>query len=194
MRDALDGVCVFLDLSFTDQNLLSWIYGATGTGHVAALARQSAPHRLSAGVRRELESATGARLRHANVTRIGPTSTPRSRKRASLAGPADPGRIPGTRPEARTAGSPSDRAFEAPDCADEDLDRYEQRELGEVLAQPQTKLEFSRRAQAPGRRGSRGRPPPRPRGPAVAPSGAPRRTRPPSGVGAPGCAAARNRR
>jgi hypothetical protein len=67
MRDALDGVCVFLGLSFTDQNLLRWIYASTGTEHVAVLARQSAP-RLSTAVRRELESATRARLRRANVT------------------------------------------------------------------------------------------------------------------------------
>jgi hypothetical protein len=66
MRDALDGVCVFLGLSFTDQNLLRWIYRATGAGHVAVLARQSAP-RLSAAVRRELEAGTRARLRRANV-------------------------------------------------------------------------------------------------------------------------------
>jgi len=66
MRKALSGVCVFLGLSFTDQNLLRWIYGSTGSHHVAVLARQSAP-RLSPGVRRELESATRARLRNANV-------------------------------------------------------------------------------------------------------------------------------
>jgi SIR2-like domain len=67
MRDALDGVCVFLGLSFTDQNLLRWIYGSTGTQHVAVLSRQSSP-RLSRAVRRELESATRARLQHVNVT------------------------------------------------------------------------------------------------------------------------------
>jgi hypothetical protein len=67
MREALEGVCVFLGLSFTDQNLLRWIYRSTGTKHVAVLARQSTP-RLSASVRRELESATRARLRQANVT------------------------------------------------------------------------------------------------------------------------------
>jgi hypothetical protein len=66
MRDALDGVCVFLGLSFTDQNLLRWIYRGTGTGHIAVLARQSTP-RLSAAVRRELETATRARLQRANV-------------------------------------------------------------------------------------------------------------------------------
>jgi SIR2-like domain len=67
MRNALDGLCVFLGLSFTDQNLLRWIYGSTGNQHVAVLARQSSP-RLSPDVRRELELATRARLRHANVT------------------------------------------------------------------------------------------------------------------------------
>jgi hypothetical protein len=67
MRDALNGVCVFLGLSFTDQNLLRWIYGSSGSEHVAVLARQSAP-RLSAAVRRELEIATRARLGYANVT------------------------------------------------------------------------------------------------------------------------------
>jgi hypothetical protein len=67
MQHALGGVCVFLGLSFTDQNLLRWIYGATGGEHIAVLARQSTP-RLSTAVREELESATRARLRRANVT------------------------------------------------------------------------------------------------------------------------------
>jgi hypothetical protein len=67
MRDALEGVCVFLGLSFTDQNLLRWIYGAAEAAHVAVLTRQSSP-RLSPAVRRELESATRARLQQANVT------------------------------------------------------------------------------------------------------------------------------
>ena len=67
MRDALDGVCVFLGLSFTDQNLLRWIYGASGSRHVAVLTRQSSP-RLSPDVRRELESATRARLQQAHVS------------------------------------------------------------------------------------------------------------------------------
>jgi hypothetical protein len=67
MRHALEGVCVFLGLSFTDQNLLRWIYGSTATEHIAVLSRQSSP-RLSPDVRHELESATRARLRHANVT------------------------------------------------------------------------------------------------------------------------------
>lgn len=66
MGDALDGVCVFLGLSFTDQNLLRWIYRSTGKQHIAVLTRQSSP-RLSTAVRRELESATRARLKHANV-------------------------------------------------------------------------------------------------------------------------------
>jgi hypothetical protein len=43
---ALEEVCVFLGLSFTDQNLLRWIYSSTGTQHVAVLTRQSSP-RLS---------------------------------------------------------------------------------------------------------------------------------------------------
>jgi hypothetical protein len=67
MKDALTGVCVFLGLSFTDQNLLRWIYGATASRHVAVLARQSSP-RLSRDVRRELESANRARLGDANVS------------------------------------------------------------------------------------------------------------------------------
>jgi hypothetical protein len=67
MNKALDDVCVFLGLSFTDQNLLRWIYGASGDQHVAVLSRQSAP-RLSSDVRRELESANRARLARANVT------------------------------------------------------------------------------------------------------------------------------
>jgi hypothetical protein len=66
MQRALEGVCVFLGLSFTDQNLLRWIYRATASEHVAVLSRQSAP-RLSPTVRRELESATRARLAQANV-------------------------------------------------------------------------------------------------------------------------------
>jgi hypothetical protein len=67
MSSALDGVCVFLGLSFTDQNLLRWIYGSTGADHVAMLTRQSSPALLPK-VRHELEKATRARLRHANVT------------------------------------------------------------------------------------------------------------------------------
>jgi hypothetical protein len=67
MQEALEGVCVFLGLSFTDQNLLRWIYRSGGTDHVAVLTRQSAP-RLSSTVRRELEMATRARLRSAHVT------------------------------------------------------------------------------------------------------------------------------
>ncbi len=67
MSEALKEVCVFLGLSFTDQNLLRWIYGSTGDRHLAVLSRQSAP-RLSDGVRRELESANRARLARANVT------------------------------------------------------------------------------------------------------------------------------
>lgn len=67
MRDALDGgACVFLGLSFTDQNLLRWIYRSTGNQHVAVLARQSSP-RLSDNVRSELEAATLARLQRAHV-------------------------------------------------------------------------------------------------------------------------------
>jgi hypothetical protein len=67
MRTALHGVCVFVGLSFTDQNLLRWIYGSTGSDHVAVLTRQSSP-RLSPAVRQELEVATRARLQAANVT------------------------------------------------------------------------------------------------------------------------------
>lgn len=67
MGSALDGVCVFLGLSFTDQNLLRWVYRSTGTDHIAVLARQSSP-RLAPRVRRELESATRVRLQRANVT------------------------------------------------------------------------------------------------------------------------------
>jgi len=46
---------------------LRWIYGAAEAAHVAVLTRQSSP-RLSPAVRRELESATRARLQQANVT------------------------------------------------------------------------------------------------------------------------------
>ena len=66
MRGALDGLCVFVGLSFTDQNLLRWIYGAGGD-HIALLARQSSP-RLSPAVRQALERASRERLRRANVT------------------------------------------------------------------------------------------------------------------------------
>lgn len=67
MSEALTGVCVFLGLSFTDQNLLRWIYGASGGQHVAVLTRQSSP-RLTGQVRKELESANRARLARAHVT------------------------------------------------------------------------------------------------------------------------------
>jgi hypothetical protein len=67
MASALEGLCVFVGLSFTDQNLLRWIYGAGGTDHVAVLSRQSAP-RLSQPVRGALERATRSRLQAANVT------------------------------------------------------------------------------------------------------------------------------
>jgi hypothetical protein len=67
MTEALDGVCVFLGLSFTDQNLLRWVYRSHNADHIAVLTRQSTP-RLSTPVRRELEAATRARLRNANVT------------------------------------------------------------------------------------------------------------------------------
>ncbi len=67
MASALEGLCVFVGLSFTDQNLLRWIYGAGGTDHVAVLSRQSAP-RLSQPVRDALEAATRTRLQAANVT------------------------------------------------------------------------------------------------------------------------------
>jgi SIR2-like protein len=67
MASALEGLCVFVGLSFTDQNLLRWIYGAGGSDHVAVLSRQSAP-RLSRPVRAALEAATRRRLQAANVT------------------------------------------------------------------------------------------------------------------------------
>jgi hypothetical protein len=67
MASALEGLCVFVGLSFTDQNLLRWIYGAGGSDHVAVLSRQSAP-RLSQPVRGALERATRSRLQSANVT------------------------------------------------------------------------------------------------------------------------------
>jgi len=67
MRRALSGVCVFIGLSFTDQNLLRWVYNSSGTKHIALFTRQSAP-RLNRNVRRELEAATRSRLTGANVT------------------------------------------------------------------------------------------------------------------------------
>jgi hypothetical protein len=66
MERALQGVCVFLGLSFTDQNLLRWVYHARGDRHIAVFARQSAP-RLSPAVRQGLETATRARLQRAHV-------------------------------------------------------------------------------------------------------------------------------
>lgn len=67
MRRALEGTCVFIGLSFTDQNLLRWVYNSAGSRHIALFTRQSAP-RLNRNVRRALEDATRSRLTGANVT------------------------------------------------------------------------------------------------------------------------------
>jgi hypothetical protein len=67
MTRALEGLCVFVGLSFTDPNLLRWVYGTATAGHIAVLTRQTSP-RLSPKVRRELETATRARLQRAHVT------------------------------------------------------------------------------------------------------------------------------
>jgi hypothetical protein len=66
MKRALDGLCVFVGLSFNDPNLLRWVYGGGKHRHLALFTRQSSPS-LSANVRRELERATRARLDQAGV-------------------------------------------------------------------------------------------------------------------------------
>jgi hypothetical protein len=66
MKRALDGLCVFVGLSFNDPNLLRWVYGGGEQRHLALFTRQSSPS-LSPNVRRELERATRARLNQAGV-------------------------------------------------------------------------------------------------------------------------------
>lgn len=66
MGRALDGLCVFVGLSFNDPNLLRWVYGGGDQRHLALFTRQSSPS-LSQSVRRELERATRARLSQAGV-------------------------------------------------------------------------------------------------------------------------------
>jgi hypothetical protein len=66
MSRALDGLCVFVGLSFNDPNLLRWVYRGGDRRHLALFTRQSSPS-LSPNVRRELERATRARLSEAGV-------------------------------------------------------------------------------------------------------------------------------
>lgn len=67
MGRAFDGLCVFVGLSLTDQNLLRWMYQQEGADrHLALLTRQSATQ-LGNQVRREIEAATRARLAIAGV-------------------------------------------------------------------------------------------------------------------------------
>jgi hypothetical protein len=66
MRRALEGLCVFVGLSFNDPNLLRWVYAGGKRRHLALFTRQSSPS-LTPAVRRQLERATRARLRQAGV-------------------------------------------------------------------------------------------------------------------------------
>jgi hypothetical protein len=66
MSRALEGLCVFVGLSFNDPNLLRWVYAGGERRHLALFTRQSSPS-LSQNVRRELERATRARLAQAGV-------------------------------------------------------------------------------------------------------------------------------
>ncbi len=66
MSRALEGLCVFVGLSFNDPNLLRWVYGGGDRRHLALFTRQSSPS-LEPKVRRELERATRARLSRAGV-------------------------------------------------------------------------------------------------------------------------------
>lgn len=67
MHDVLtSSLCVFVGLSFSDPNIIRWVYSRSGRPHLALFTRQSSPALLS-GVRRELEHATRARWRVANV-------------------------------------------------------------------------------------------------------------------------------
>ncbi len=66
MKEALDGLCVFVGLSFSDPNLLRWMYRGGTEKHLAFLTRQGDP-RLGPAVRGELETATRARLSQAGI-------------------------------------------------------------------------------------------------------------------------------
>jgi hypothetical protein len=67
MQDVLgSSLCVFVGLSFSDPNIIRWVYSRSARPHLALFTRQSSPA-LAHGVRRELEHATRARWRVANV-------------------------------------------------------------------------------------------------------------------------------
>ncbi len=66
MGRALDGLCVFIGLSFNDPNLLRWVYAGGERRHLALFTRQSSPS-VGPAVRRQLERATRARLNQAGV-------------------------------------------------------------------------------------------------------------------------------
>src|SRR5262249_1007889 len=72
MRSTLDShLCVFLGLSFTDPNLIRWVYRYSGDvpqskRHVAVFVRQGAPA-LDEELRRSLELAAEARWRRQGI-------------------------------------------------------------------------------------------------------------------------------
>lgn len=66
-RQLAHSVCVFVGLSFTDQNLLRWVYEGGGEAHYVLVARQAGTPE-NPRVREELERATDARLADAGVS------------------------------------------------------------------------------------------------------------------------------
>jgi hypothetical protein len=73
MSEALrDTLCLFVGLSFTDPNLIRWLYRnstAEGPDHVAIFVRQGDPE-LEPAVRKSMEFATRERWRRAHVTAV----------------------------------------------------------------------------------------------------------------------------
>jgi hypothetical protein len=73
MSDALrDTLCLFVGLSFTDPNLIRWLYrnsSAEGPSHVAIFVRQGEPN-LAPTVRPSIEAATRERWRRAHVSAV----------------------------------------------------------------------------------------------------------------------------
>ena len=67
MRDLLGStLCVFVGLSFTDPNIIRWVYAHAQGSHLAVFTRQGAP-RLAPRLRGELERATKRRWEAASV-------------------------------------------------------------------------------------------------------------------------------
>jgi len=67
-----DTLCLFVGLSFTDPNLIRWLYrnsSADGPNHVAIFVRQGEPD-LEPAVRASMELATRERWRRAHVTAV----------------------------------------------------------------------------------------------------------------------------